>query len=295
MKLCQFSEGAQLRAGLVVEDDVIDLSVVAPELPRDLSQLLAAGPVAMDRVRACVNNAAGRRPLVDIKLSAPIRRPEKFFAVGLTYADHVAESSFEAPEVPTIFTKPPSSIVGPGAEVQRPLVSEQLDYEGELGFVISRRCRNVPASRAASVIGGYMVINDFSVRDWQLRTTQWTLGKGFDTHGAIGPWIETGDDLDPHDLDLKTFVNGELRQASNTRQLVHDCSRLVELLSTVCTLEPGDIVATGTPGGVGKAMAPPQFLRAGDEVCVRIGGIGELVNYIVDQPNAACLIEPGFG
>jgi 2-keto-4-pentenoate hydratase/2-oxohepta-3-ene-1,7-dioic acid hydratase in catechol pathway len=189
-----------------------------------------------------------------------------------------------------VFTKLPTSVIGPGAAAERPNVSEQLDYEGELGFVISRRCRHVPRERAHEVIGGYTVVNDFSVRDWQRKTTQWTLGKGFDTHGAIGPWIVTPDELDPHSLDLKTYVNGELRQSSNTRHLIHDCFSLVELISTVCTLEPGDIVATGTPGGIGSAMDPPSFLVPGDVVRVEIEGLGVLENTVVAEASDATLI-----
>jgi 2-keto-4-pentenoate hydratase/2-oxohepta-3-ene-1,7-dioic acid hydratase in catechol pathway len=178
-------------------------------------------------------------------------------------------------------------VTGPYDEVHRPRVSDQLDYEGELGFVIGRRCRHVSREDAPGVIAGYLAVDDVSVRDWQVRTPQWTLGKSFDTHGPIGPWIVTADELgDPHALDIRTWVNGELRQSSNTANLIYDSYALVEVLSTVCTLEPGDIVATGTPGGVGMLMDPPQLLRAGDVVRVEIEGIGAIENRVVDEPSA---------
>ncbi len=151
--------------------------------------------------------------------------------------------------------------------------------------MIGRRCRHVSREDAADVIAGYLVVNDVTVRDWQLRTPTWTMGKSFDTHGPIGPWIVTADELpDPHQLRLRTWVNGELRQESNTKELIFDCFTLVEHLSTAFTLEPGDIVATGTPGGVGIAMKPPQLLKAGDVVRIEIEGIGEIENPIIDEP-----------
>ena len=160
-----------------------------------------------------------------------------------------------------------------------PRVSAAVDYEGELGFVIGRRCRHVPRARAHEVIAGYLCVDDVSVRDWQMRVATWTMGKSFDTHGPIGPWITTSDEVgDPHGLRLRTWVNGELRQDSNTKQLIFDCYALVEHLSTGFTLEPGDVIATGTPSGVGAVMKPPKFLRAGDVVRIEIDGLGALEN-----------------
>jgi 2-keto-4-pentenoate hydratase/2-oxohepta-3-ene-1,7-dioic acid hydratase in catechol pathway len=272
-------------------DEIWDLTVAAPDLPGDLASLLATGTAGLARIRSALSQSrAGAVPLNEVALGPPIVRPGKFFAIGLNYADHVAESSFESPEWPTVFTKLSTSVIGPGAAVERPNVSDQLDYEGELAFVIGRRCRHVPRDRAREVIGGYMIANDFSVRDWQRKTTQWTLGKGFDTHGATGPWIVTPDEVDPHSLDLNTYVNGELRQSSNTRHLIHDCFAQVELISTVCTLEPGDIVATGTPGGIGSAMKPPRFLVPGDVVRVEIDGLGALENRVIAEASHATVI-----
>ena len=245
---------------------------------------LEAGREALTRAHAA--SADGPRvPLADAKLEAPIRRPPKFLAVGLNYADHVAESGMETPKHPTIFNKQSTCVVGPDDPVHVPRASHVLDYEGELGFVIGRRCRHVSRDDAPDCIAGYLAVNDVSVRDWQLRTPTWTMGKSFDTHGPIGPWIATSDELpDPHQLRLRTWVNDQLRQDSNTKELIFDCFDLVEHFSTAFTLEPGDVVATGTPAGVGIGMKPPRLLQAGDVVRVEIEGIGELRNPVIDEP-----------
>jgi 2-keto-4-pentenoate hydratase/2-oxohepta-3-ene-1,7-dioic acid hydratase in catechol pathway len=211
-------------------------------------------------------------------------RPRKFFAIGLNYADHVAESGLDTPEHLTVFMKAPTCVAGPYDPIERPVVSEWLDYEGELGFVIGRRCRHVSAEDAASVIAGYLVVDDVSVRDWQMQTPQWSLAKSFDTHGPIGPWIVTPDELgDPHALGIRTFVNDEVRQESNTSQLIFDCFRIVEILSQACTLEPGDVIATGTPSGVAGAMEGQPWLEPGDRVRIEIDGIGAIDNEVVDE------------
>jgi 2-keto-4-pentenoate hydratase/2-oxohepta-3-ene-1,7-dioic acid hydratase in catechol pathway len=287
MKLATFTHDETTRIGLVdgVDgEDVVDLSAAAPELPREMVAFLAAGPDAMLTAHAAL--AAGPRiPLSQVKLEAPIARPPKFLAVGLNYADHVAESGIELPKFPTIFNKQSTCVTGPTDPVHVPRASHVVDYEGELGFVIGRRCRHVSRDDAPDVIAGYIVVNDVTVRDWQLRIPTWTMGKSFDTHGPIGPWIVTSDELpDPHQLRIRTFVNDELRQDSNTKELIFDCFRLVEHFSTAFTLEPGDIVATGTPSGVGIAMKPPKLLVAGDRVRVEIEGIGQLDNPFIDEP-----------
>ena len=191
----------------------------------------------------------------------------------------------DSPQHPTIFNKQSTCVVGPYDSVHLPRASKLLDYEGELGFVIGRRCRHVSRDDAREVIAGYTVVNDVSLRDWQLRIPTWTIGKSFDTHGPIGPWIVTADEIpDPHQLALRTWVNGELRQESNTKELIFDCFTLVEHLSTAFTLEPGDVIATGTPAGVGIGLKPPQFLTAGDSVRIEIEGIGAIENPIIDEP-----------
>jgi 2-keto-4-pentenoate hydratase/2-oxohepta-3-ene-1,7-dioic acid hydratase in catechol pathway len=290
MKLATFTHQRATRIGVVEPDGVVDLSVAAPELPRDMLGLLEAGPAALETARRAAASAR-RIPLAEVRLEAPIRRPPKFLGVGLNYADHVAEAGLELPKHPTIFNKQSTCVVGPGDPVHLPRASQVLDYEGELGFVVGRRCRHVSRERAGEVIAGYLVVNDVTVRDWQLRISTWTMGKSFDTHGPVGPWIVTADEIpDPHGLALRTWVNGELRQDSNTKQLIFDCFALVEHLSTAFTLEPGDVVATGTPGGVGITLKPPKLLRAGDVVRVEIEGIGWIENPVIDEPADSALV-----
>jgi 2-keto-4-pentenoate hydratase/2-oxohepta-3-ene-1,7-dioic acid hydratase in catechol pathway len=282
MKLATIETEGRTSAAVVLDDEIVDLSVAAVNLPSQMTELLALGESAREGLQAAIDSGAGRRPSSDVTFHAPIPRPPQFFGIGLNYADHVAESGRPAPEFPTVFAKMPSCTAGPFDDVQRPYVSDKLDYEGELGLIIGQRCRHVPRGRAPEVIAGYTIVNDYSVRDYQLRTEQWVLGKSFHTHGVIGPWLVTADELDPHALSLRTLVNGELRQSSNTSNLIYDCYALVELLSTVCTLLPGDVVATGTPGGVG--VVTQTFLNPGDVVRVEIDGIGAIENRIVQEP-----------
>ena len=288
MKLTTFTHHGSTRIGLVDLDqgEVVDLSSAAPDLPREMVALLETGADGLQAAHAALGRGS-RISLGEVRLEAPIARPPKFLAVGLNYADHVAESGRDAPEFPTIFNKQSTCVVGPSAPVHVPRASHVLDYEGELGLVIGRRCRHVSRDDAAEVIAGYLVVNDVTVRDWQLRIPTWTMGKSFDTHGPIGPWIVTADELgDPHQLRLRTFVNEELRQDGNTKELVFDCYALIEHLSTSFTLEPGDIIATGTPAGVGIAMKPPKLLAAGDVVRIEIEGIGWIENAMIDEPES---------
>jgi 2-keto-4-pentenoate hydratase/2-oxohepta-3-ene-1,7-dioic acid hydratase in catechol pathway len=285
MKLATFTHGGSTRIGVAEGDEMIDLAEAAPALPREMISFLEAGSEAMEAARAAIATGA-RIPLADVRLEAPIARPPKFLAVGLNYADHVAESGMDTPEHPTIFNKQSTCVTGPTDPVHVPKVSHVLDYEGEFGIVIGRRGRHVSRDDAEDYIAGYLVVNDVTVRDWQFRTPTWTMGKSFDTHGPIGPWIVTTDEIrDPHQLALRTYVNDELRQESNTKQLIFDSFFLIEHFSQAFTLEPGDIIATGTPGGVGILHKPPQLLKAGDVVRVEIDGIGQIENPIIDEPD----------
>ena len=228
----------------------------------------------------------------DVTLLAPVIKPDKFFGVSLNYADHIEETGLDRPEYPTFFNKQNSCVIGPGSPVHLPKISEKLDYEGELAVVIGQRCRNITIEEAPNVIAGYTIANDVSVRDWQMRSHTWTLGKSFDTHGPVGPWIVTADDIgDPHKLDIKTWVNDEKRQDSNTRHLIFDCYYLVQYLSQVMTLEPGDIIATGTSSGVGVKMKPRGYMHAGDTVTVEVEKIGKLSNPVIHEPDSASFIE----
>ncbi|HXN85289.1 MAG TPA: fumarylacetoacetate hydrolase family protein, partial [Candidatus Binataceae bacterium] len=283
MKLATFTYNNATRIGVVVEDSIIDLAAV-PELPREMKAFLAAGKDALDRARKAVQDKVRVLPLKEVKLNAPIAHPPEFLAIGLNYADHVAESGMKAPEFPMFFNKQATCVNGPYDPIHLPRVSSALDYEGELGIVIGKRCRHVPRARAHEVIAGYIIVNDVSVRDWQRRAQTMTLGKSFDTHGPTGPWIVTTDEMpDPHNLELRTWVNGELRQHSNTKHLIFDCFAEIETLTTAFTLLPGTIISTGTPSGVAAAFKPPKWLKAGDVVKIEIQGIGSIENRVIDE------------
>ncbi len=286
MKLVTFLKNGVPTLGRVEGAELVDLS--AAGVPQDMVGLLSADAA----VRATAAAASGSRmPLADVELCAPILRPPKILAVGLNYRDHIEETGLETPKVPLIFNKQSTAATGPYAPIHLPRVSDKLDYEGELGVVIGRRCRHVPRDRAHEVIAGYAVCNDVSVRDWQMRSQTFTMGKSFDTHSPFGPWITTSDDIpDPHALDLKTWVNDELRQNSNTRHLVFNCFDLVEHLSTAFTLEPGDLIVTGTPSGVGIGFDPKKFLSAGDRVRIEIEGLGAIENTVIAEPASTTLI-----
>jgi 2-keto-4-pentenoate hydratase/2-oxohepta-3-ene-1,7-dioic acid hydratase in catechol pathway len=248
---------------------------------------LAGGAPALEAARRAAD-AGPRLPLADVVLEAPVLRPPEFLAIGLNYADHVKEAGLETPQFPLFFNKQSACVTGPFAPVHLPRVSDKLDYEGELGFVIGRRCRHVPRERAHEVIAGYLVVNDVSVRDWQFKAPTWTLGKSFDTHGPIGPWLTTADEVgDPHQLGIRTWVNGEERQHSNTREFIFTCWDMVATLSTVFTLEPGLVVATGTPAGVGGPRR--MYLKAGDVVRVEIERLGAIENRVVPEPATTTL------
>jgi 2-keto-4-pentenoate hydratase/2-oxohepta-3-ene-1,7-dioic acid hydratase in catechol pathway len=240
----------------------------------------------MQAAGAACTAGQGRLALADVALEAPIKRPPKILAVGLNYRDHVEETGLKMPEIPMIFNKQSTSVVGPGASVHLPKDSDQLDYEGEFAIVIGKRCRRVPKAKAASVIAGYTIVNDVSVRDWQMRSATTTMGKSWDTHCPLGPYIVTTDEVtEPHSLDLKTWVNGDLRQNSNTKNLIFNCFDIIEHLSTAFTLEPGDVIPTGTPSGVALGMNPRRWLKAGDVVRIAITQLGELENRVIAEPN----------
>jgi 2-keto-4-pentenoate hydratase/2-oxohepta-3-ene-1,7-dioic acid hydratase in catechol pathway len=282
MRLVSFLADGRVTTGLVVGEEIVDL--VAAGLPAAMDELLAGGEQALAAVRRAGASKAPRFPRANVALLAPLPRPPAVLAIGLNYKDHIAETGREQPSVPVVFNKQRTAVIGPGAPILVPPDSEQVDYEGELAFVIGRRCRRVPRSRAAEVIAGYTICNDVSVRDWQRRTPTMTMGKGWDSHCPLGPELVTADELgDPHALELSTRVDGELRQHSNTRELLFDCFALVEFLSTAFTLEPGLVVTTGTPGGVAAASNPAPWLRPGQTVEVSIEGIGTLANPVAAE------------
>ena len=291
MKLVTFTHAGRTRIGAVEAEAVVDFAAHGRALPDDMLTFLAQGEAAFNAAGEACASRAGRLALVDVSLEAPIRRPPKILAVGLNYRDHVAEGGFDVPTVPVIFNKQSTAVTGPQGVIYLPKESVQLDYEGEFAFVIGKRCRRVPKEKALDVIAGYTIANDVSVRDWQFRSPTTTMGKSWDTHCPLGPWLVTPDEVsDPHDLALRTWVNGELRQDSNTRNLIFDCSDIIVHLSTAFTLEPGDVICTGTPSGVVLGMEPKVWLKAGDVVRITIDRLGTLENRVVDEPDDTALI-----
>lgn len=276
MKLATFDTGGGARVAIVSGESLIDLSQAAPGLPRDMIGLIAAWPDAERTVRQ-LEKTAPHFKLADVHLQAPVPRPQKILAIGLNYADHIAESGLPRPERQVWFSKLPNAVNGPYDGIEIPKASSAVDYEAELVAIVGRSCRHVARADAAGAVFGYAAGNDVSVRDWQFHTPQWILGKSFDTHAPFGPWIVTADEIgDPHALGIRCFVNGEMRQNSNTGNLVFNVYDQIALLTQAMTLEPGDVIFTGTPGGVGFAAKPPTFLKAGDVVRVEIDRIGAL-------------------
>ena len=287
MKLITYEKDSKSFIGSIDEGGIVAFDN-DPSIPKDMLGFLDEGLSSMEKAKSLHADKKNRIALSDVNLKAPISRPPKIIAIGLNYSDHLEEvkaagREIDKPEVPMIFNKQSLSANGPYSEVHDPSVSEMLDFEGEFTIVIGKKCRHVAKEDAHKVIAGYTIANDFSVRDWQLRVPTFTIGKSFDTHCPFGPAIVTPDEItDPHNLDIKTFVNGEERQSSNTKHLMFNCFDLVEHLSTAFTLEPGDLILTGTPGGVG--VVEGKFLKQGDVVKVEIAELGYIENKIIDEP-----------
>jgi len=287
MKLMMFEKGKGVALGLVDGKSVIDLNVADPSLPKDLKALIAAGPTALAAAQAAGAKApaSARFNLGAMKPALPIGPPGKIVCVGLNYALHAKEGGHPIPTYPAFFLRVPTSLVAAGAPVIRPKVSVQLDYECELTIVIGKKGRNIPEAKALEHVFGYTLFNDVSVRDFQRKTTQWTPGKNFDATGPLGPWIITADELPPgaSGLRIMTRVNGETMQDSNTSDMIFSTAQTIALLSEFMTLEPGDVIATGTPSGVAHARTPQPWMKAGDKVEVEVEKIGVLANPIVDE------------
>lgn len=282
MKLCTFetrSRGACV--GVVMGEQVVALGDHFDEAPSSMIELIREWALWQPQLAELAASAVAGTPLAQVTLLAPVPRPGKLLGIGLNYADHVAESGMDMPAHQLWFAMMSTAANGPYAPVDLPRVSQALDYEAEMVFIVGQRARHLSPGQARQAIFGYCVGNDVSVRDWQLRTSQFLLGKTFDSHAPFGPWIVTADEVgDPHTLGIRCFVNGEQRQASNTDQLIFDCYQQVAHLSKVMTLEPGDVIFTGTPGGIGGGFKPPRWLREGDRVRVEIDGLGMLENTV---------------
>jgi 2-keto-4-pentenoate hydratase/2-oxohepta-3-ene-1,7-dioic acid hydratase in catechol pathway len=304
MKLVRYGlKGAGVSAGVVIDDDVVALGAL-DSAPTDVTALLAAGPDVTADVARKAAGARQRAPLSEVVLHAPVPAPSKYLAIGFNFTSHLAEiqeaakqpqyaermerfshlrAAFPDQKLPTFFNKQVSCITGPYDPILAPYDSPMLDYEGELVAVIGQRVRRADAATALASVAGYTVGNDVSVRDWQQDTPTMWPGKSFDTHGPIGPWVLTADEVDPAALGIRTWVDGELRQDGSTKEMVTGIGDMIAALSRVCTLEPGDLIATGTPGGVGVFSG--RLLRPGQRVRVEIEGIGAIENPVVAEPS----------
>lgn len=281
MKLARFEVDGTQAIGVVEAEGVYSLPRMGLDFP-DMIAVIEGGDAALAAISQAIENVPPHYTMEQFRLLAPVAKPGKYLAIGMNYAKHVAEMGHaERPQYQYWFNKQTTCINDPFGDID-PGVSRRLDYEVELGVVIGKAAKGVKAAEALDHVFGYFVANDVSARDWQKHTPTFTMGKSFDTHGPIGPWIVTADEIpDPQTLGLRCFVNGELRQSSNTADMSFSVAEQIEYLSTAFTLEPGDLIATGTPEGVGMAMDPPQFLQPGDVVRCEVDGIGAIENRVV--------------
>lgn len=281
MKLVRFRQNGE-RIGAIKGDGIVDL-VAAGSRWSTIREIAAAGPGAIAELAKLVAAADVALPLADATLLAPIERPGKYLAIGMNYAKHLEEADklgVARSKHQTWFNKQTSCIAGPYDDIE-PGVTEKLDYEVELAAVIGKPAKGVAKEDALAHVFGYCVANDVSARDWQFHTPTFTMGKSFDTHGPIGPWVVTADEIeDPQTLGLRCYVNGELRQENNTGAMIHSLAEQIAYLSTAFTLETGDLIATGTPEGVGIGREPPVFLAPGDVVRCEVDGVGAIENRV---------------
>ena len=289
MKLARYRVDGRTTIGVVEGNHVIDIEQLDPAAPQTIRELLALGVAGRQRIADALRDRPAGRPLSSVKLLAPIPDAKKYLAIGMNYHDHAEEArkaGMKVPEHQLWFNKQVTCINGPYDAIYKPRVSDKLDYEAELGVVIGKRCRYVSVEDAPKVVGGYFVADDVTARDWQMKSPTFTLGKSFDSHGPIGPWITTADEVaDPHDLLMQLWVNGELRQTTSTGGMIYNVWQQIQELSQVMTLEPGDLIATGTCANVGIALG--KFLQPGDVVKVEIEGLGHIENRVEAEPEPA--------
>jgi 2-keto-4-pentenoate hydratase/2-oxohepta-3-ene-1,7-dioic acid hydratase in catechol pathway len=292
MKLATYTNNGITRIGAITDNGLVDLNSADASLPVDMLTLLEGGDEMMATAREAISRAETTTALSDIKLACPLPNPPRIFAVALNYMDHfyeVPESVRDAhkikpPEIPVIFNKQTTSANGPYDPVDLPEESSQLDYEGELAVVIGKTCRRVPQDRAFEVIAGYTVLNDVTIRDWQLATPTMTMGKSWDSHCPMGPVIVTSDEIpEPENLRVTTSVDGEVRQSFNTKDMIFGIAKQIQHISTAITLLPGDIIATGTSAGVALFRDGQPFLKEGQKVKVEIEKIGYIENPVARE------------
>ncbi len=283
MKFVTFKRDGLAEPGVLMNNQVVSLRGAGFATMLDV---IAGGIAARPRIEDWIlkPDASSVVSLMTARLLAPILRPPKIICVGLNYRDHAIESNMEIPKVPTIFSKYSSAVIGPGDTIRLPRLSTKPDYEAELAVIIGKGGRYIPGDKWQEHVFGYTNLNDVSARDFQMATSQWMIGKTFDTFAPMGPAIVSADEIaDPHNLDISLTINGETLQHSNTKHLIFRIPDLIEHLSSVFTLESGDVISTGTPSGVGFARKPPRFLQAGDDVIVRVEGLGELRNPVAAE------------
>jgi 2-keto-4-pentenoate hydratase/2-oxohepta-3-ene-1,7-dioic acid hydratase in catechol pathway len=281
VKLCTFLRDGEQRLGAARGEAIVDLRAADPALPASMLELLQGGDTALERARRALDSAGAEHAIArdGVTLLPPVPNPAKIACIGLNYRDHAAEVKMELPQHVTVFAKWPNTLIGDGAPIVIPSLSHRVDYEAELAFVIGTRAHAVAEDEADAYVAGYTCFNDVSVRDYQMRTSQWTLGKVFDTHGPCGPFLVTRDEVpDPQNLRIRCSIGAETLQDSSTAQMVFGVRRLVAELSAVMTLEPGDIVATGTPAGVGTSRTPKRWIQPGETIRVEIERLGVLEN-----------------
>jgi acylpyruvate hydrolase len=283
-----FDDGGTARLGVLLGQSVVDLARAAPELPRDLVGLIRGGAGAMSAAAEAAQRAKpeAMRPLSGLRHRLPLETAGKIICLGLNYVDHAAEGGHAKPEYPSLFLRCNTSLVAHGEAIWRPKASSKLDYEAELVAVVARRARHVKAADALAYIAGYSCFNDASLRDYQRKTSQWTIGKNFERTGGFGPWFVTADELPPGaaGLSIQSRLNGKVMQNANTSDMIFPVAETVALLSACLTLEPGDLLVMGTPAGVGYARTPPVWMQPGDTIDIAIEGVGVLSNPIADEP-----------
>jgi len=286
MKLITYQSANGPKLGALSNDQVIDLCSVDSNLPTTMMDLLAAGEAGMTQAAAAIANAdsaAHTQPVDQVTLLPPVLRPGKVIALGRNYAAHAKEGGAEPPDYPMLFHKTATSLIGAGGTVIIPAGTERVDFEAELAVIIGKVCKNIEETDAFDYIAGYTVANDITARDWQRLTTQFTAGKMVDTFGPLGPALVTKDEApDPSNLRIKSILNGEVMQDGNTTMMIFSVPYLVSYISKISTLEPGDVILTGTPEGVGYARKPPVYMKDGDVITIEIDGLGTLTNPLAD-------------
>jgi len=295
MKIVRFKKDGKEHLGIMKDNQILSLTVLSPfikcSIPQTLEELISFSPTVINRIEEHLKNLgkdykeAATYKVENVEILAPLTSPPKIICLGLNYYDHAAEQNAKIPDEPIIFMKPRTAITGPNKPIVKPNIVKKLDYEAELAIVIGKKGKNIPVEKAKEHIFGYTILNDVSARDIQFKDRQWTRGKSFDTFAPIGPCITTANQIvNPNNLRIRTWVNNELRQDSSTKNMVFNVYEIVHHLSKVMTLEPADIIATGTPAGVGVFMKPePKFLKPSDKITIEIEGIGKLENFVIEE------------